>query len=129
MPNGTQTRVSVAQHACGLGLVERDRALELSGADRGVDLSRVHARVAEECADLLQVVLLLEDFHRHAVPQIVGLELGHADAFSVRLAEAPDVLAVDRHHALYAPPARPARPESGVSGPTSPSSRTSTRST
>jgi len=39
------------------------RSLELRGPDARVDLRRVDACVAEQCTDLLEVVVLLQDFH------------------------------------------------------------------
>ena len=68
----------LAQHPGRLFLVERHRALELRRPDARVDLRRVDARVAEQRADLFEVVMLLQHLHRHAVPQIVRLEIGAA---------------------------------------------------
>jgi len=42
-------------------LVERHRALELRRPDARVDLRRVDARVLEQCADLLEVMVLFQD--------------------------------------------------------------------
>jgi peptide/nickel transport system permease protein len=39
--------------------------------------------VAEERPDLLEIVLLLEHLHGDAMPQVMGLELGHADEAAV----------------------------------------------
>jgi hypothetical protein len=64
--------------------------------------------VSKERAHLLEVVLLLEYLHRHAVPEIVRLQLWVADHPAVHLAEAPDVLAVDRHDTADALAPRPA---------------------
>src|SRR5207302_9819713 len=86
-------------------------ALELMRPDRRVDLGRINPRVAKKRSYLLQVVVLLEHLHGHAVPEIMRLELGHADQPTVRLAEPPDVLAVDRRQSTDASPARPPRPE------------------
>ena len=60
--------VLFAQHARGLILVERNRALELGRPDRRGDLGRVDSRVTKKGSDLLEVVVLLEHLHRHAVP-------------------------------------------------------------
>ena len=60
-------------------LVERHRALELSRPDARVDLGRVDPRVAQERADLLKVMMLLEHFHGDTMTEVVGLELGEAD--------------------------------------------------
>jgi hypothetical protein len=57
-------------------LVERHRALELSRPDARVDLGCIDSRVSQERADLLKVMVLLENFHRHTMAQVVGLELG-----------------------------------------------------
>jgi hypothetical protein len=54
-------------------LVERHRALE---PDARVDLGCIDSRVSQERADLLKVMVLLENFHRHTMAQVVGLELG-----------------------------------------------------
>jgi hypothetical protein len=50
---------SLSQHLDGLLLVKRHRALELRRPDAGANLCRVEARVAEQGADLLEVVVLL----------------------------------------------------------------------
>lgn len=47
--------------------------LELRRPDARVDLRRVDARVAEQGSHLLAVVVLLEDLHGDAVPQVVRL--------------------------------------------------------
>jgi hypothetical protein len=68
--------------------------------------------VTEQRAHLLQIVMLLEHLHRHAVPQVVRLELGHADQPTVRLAEPPDVLALSGHHRRT--PCRPGLAQSAI---------------
>src|SRR5439155_25218200 len=103
----TQTKVLSIKLECGLVIVELHSSHELRRPDDRVDLCRVYALVAQERAHLLEVELLLEDFPRHSVPQVVRLQLRHADQPPVRLAEPPDVLAVDRHHAAHAILRRP----------------------
>jgi len=53
-------------------------------SNAGVDPRRVNARVSERRANLLEVVMLLQAFHRHGVPQIRWLEL--RDLFDLALA-------------------------------------------
>src|SRR3989442_297246 len=65
----------------------------------------------KECADLLEVVMLLEDFHGHAVPEVVRLQLRAADQPAVHLAEAPDVLARHRGPRLADAAPAPGGPE------------------
>jgi hypothetical protein len=52
-----------------------------------VDLRRVDPRVAEQRADLFEIVVLLQDLHRDAVPQVVRLQLGVPDHPAIHLAE------------------------------------------
>src|SRR5437660_12601406 len=70
---------SLGQDLDRLLLVERHRALELRRPDAGVNLGGVDARMSQERADLLEVVMLLEDFHCDTVAQVMRLELGVAD--------------------------------------------------
>src|SRR5437667_9305153 len=82
--------------------VQRFRFVKLYGVlERGranlrVELGRLDARMAEQAADLLQVVVLLVDLHRHTVAKVVRLQHRVADQAAVRLAEPPDVLAFHR---------------------------------
>jgi hypothetical protein len=81
--------------------------LELRRPDARVDLRRVDARVAEQGSHLLEVVVLLEDLHDDAVPQVVRLELRVADHLAVHFAEPPDVLPRHRRTRLADAPAAP----------------------
>ena len=73
-----------------LPFVKADRLLETRGAHLRVGLRGVDARMAEQAAHLLEVAVLFVDFHRHAVAEIVWLELRVADQPPVRLAEPYD---------------------------------------
>src|SRR5207245_7404323 len=83
---------SLGQQLHGFFLVELHCAFELRRPDGRVDLRRIDARVAEQRADLLEVVVLFQDFHGHAVTQVVGLELRVADDAAIDFTEAPDVI-------------------------------------
>src|SRR5713101_2171025 len=113
--NVSRSHVSIAsllvENLLRLLLVERHRALQLWRPNRRVDLRRVQARVPEERAHLLEVMMLLQHFERHAVPQIVRLEHRVADQPAVDLAEPPDVLARHRSPGLATTPPTPCRPE------------------
>jgi hypothetical protein len=98
---GPQTRLgrppsiwsdSPRQYPLRLRLVERDGALELRRPDARVDLGRVDLRVAEERADFLQVVPLLQDLEppRRAAAHAAGVP-GAADQPAVGPAESRGV--------------------------------------
>src|SRR5262245_3658564 len=91
--------------------------LELGRPDARVDLRRVEPRVAKQGAHLLEVVVLLEDFHGDTVAQVVGLELGDADHPAVDLAQPPNVLARHRGARLAHGAPAPRRPEERRLGP------------
>ena len=55
--------------------------------------------------------MLLEDLHRHAVAEIVRLQLGVADDAAVHLAQPPDVLPDHRRAGLADHAPTPSRPE------------------
>src|SRR5215831_2225281 len=56
-------------------------------------------------------MVLLENFHRDTVTEIMGLEFGEADPLAVNLAEAPDVLARHRLACLAHRTTTPSGPE------------------
>jgi hypothetical protein len=67
--------------------------------------------MAGERANLLQVVMLLKDFHRYTMREIVRLEFGIPDKATVHLAQPPYVLAGHRcFRSAHATPT-PARPK------------------
>jgi hypothetical protein len=72
-------RTSSGEHPSRGLIVEDRRALELRRPDAGVDLGCVDPDVAEQCAHFFEIVPLLEYLDRHAVPQVVRLELGAVD--------------------------------------------------
>src|SRR2546425_3366614 len=92
-------------------LIERHHALELSRPDARVDLGRVDTRMSQECTDLFKVMMLLENFHRHTMAKVMGLELGIADHPAIDFAEPPDVLARHRRARLADRAAAPGGPE------------------
>jgi len=102
---------SLGQHPDGFFLVERHRPLQLRRPDARVDLRGVDTGVAEQSTNLLKIMVLLKNLHRHAVPQVVRLEFGAADQPAVHLAEAPDVLAGHRRLRLADAAATPGRPK------------------
>ncbi len=61
------------QHQPRRFLVKRNGLLQLSRANHRVDLRRVDPRMAEQRPHLLQVMPLLQHFHRHTVAEIMGL--------------------------------------------------------
>src|SRR5262249_35822160 len=85
--------------------------------DARVDLGGVDTRVPKQRADLLEVMMLFEDFHGDTMAEVMGLELREADHPAVDLAEPPDVLAGHWRagRADRAPP--PGRPEERCVGP------------
>ncbi len=93
------------------GRIKRDGALELGRPNARIDSRRVDAAVTEQGADLLEVVVLLEHFHRSTVAQIVGLQLRDPEPTSVDLAEPPDVLTRHRRPHLADAAVTPARKE------------------
>jgi len=69
----------LAQRVESLRLVERHGLLKARWPDLSVELGRLDPGVPQQAADLLQVVVLLVDLHRHAVAQVVRLQHRVAD--------------------------------------------------
>ena len=72
--------------------------------------------VPEQRADRLEIVMLLQDLHCHAVPEVVRLQLVVTDHPAVHLAEPPDVLVGHRRCVLPTPRRPQLDQNSGVSG-------------
>ena len=83
---------SLAEHLQRSRLVEVHRPLQLCRLNLRIHLRGLDSRVAEEPADLLEVMLLAVDLHRHTVLEVIRLHLGIANPATVHLAQPPNVL-------------------------------------
>jgi len=71
--NPERVHFLVAQHLERLLLVERHRAVQLCGPELVLDLRGVDTLMPEPRANLLEVMVLLENLHRNAVAHVVQL--------------------------------------------------------
>src|SRR2546423_766195 len=76
-----------------------------------IDLCRVDARMPEQRPNLLQVMLLLQHFHRDPMTQIMGLQHRVPNEPPIGFAEPPNVFPLHRLSTLSDGPPSPQRPE------------------
>jgi hypothetical protein len=100
----TRSEVSSPEYLQGSCLVELDLALEVCRLDLRIDLRGVDPSMTEQLAHRLQVPMMFEHLHGHAMAQIVRLEHGLADQSPVRFAEPPDVPGRPRRRQLSSRP-------------------------